>query len=453
MSGCRKPWCLVAGVVIGGMLALGGWLWSRSRIPEPPPVSFEGVDPAVREAVVRAQEEVRRRPRASEAWGRLGMVLRAHDFAGSAETCFAEAARLDAKEPRWPYLHGRSLAQQDREKAVAYLEKAAELCSDKPLAPRLKLAETLLDLGKIDEADKHVRRALQVEAENARAQLAAGQIALARGDLASAADHLRRSSASPFARQKAHALLASILRRLGRTDEAAVAVGQSRMPPADLDFDLLDPFIEEVFQVGVSKGHRLAAASSLQAQGRMPEAVGLLRGLARDYPDVWSEVTLAEALLRSGDFAAAAQAAEAGIRMSPDTAQAHFFLGVARFHLAEGRGHLSEKRAHLGGAMASLQTATRLKPDHAFAYNYLGQALRLEGRWAEALSAFQQAIRSQPHFADPHLHLANLWTDLGCIPLALMHLHDASRLTGSSDVRSARIQARAISSCMLRGVF
>src|SRR5262245_32478462 len=68
--------------------------------PAPPEPDLSGVDPAVRKAIEGARAEVKRAPQSAEAWGRLGMVLSSHIFAGEALACFAEAERLQPRDPR-----------------------------------------------------------------------------------------------------------------------------------------------------------------------------------------------------------------------------------------------------------------------------------------------------------------------------------------------------------------
>src|SRR5690349_21588977 len=80
--------------LLGGALpaaALGIANWRRTRTaeadliaaaaPEPPSVDPTGVDPAVLAAIDSARGAVRQSPRSANAWGRLGMILAAHNFA------------------------------------------------------------------------------------------------------------------------------------------------------------------------------------------------------------------------------------------------------------------------------------------------------------------------------------------------------------------------------------
>jgi tetratricopeptide (TPR) repeat protein len=349
-------------------------------------------------------------------------------------------------------LLGRSL-HRTPEKAVAYLRTAVQLCGDRPLGPLLKLAETLLELGQIDEAEELYRQALraapaELRIQDAQIQLGMARVAMAREEWQGAIDHLQRCTASPFARQQALNLLAAAYRRLpGRSREADIAAAQAQLPPADLDFSLLDPFVREVFQLGNSKNQRLAAAMVLKDEGRRDEAVLHLQKLALDYPDdVWPQIRLAEAQLGGGNFAAAVSAAQIALKRDPEAAQAHFYLGAALFHLVDQRRRQTGQTdtAQLHAAILSLRRATELKPGHGYAYNYLGRALQLDQRPGEACQAYLDALRSYPAFVDPHLHLAELWIESGWVPPALFHLHQAASFAARDDRRPQELLGQAL---------
>lgn len=442
----RRPvwtWGVLALILVAVAIA-----WWR-RVPAPPLVPLENIDPAVRAAVIEARTAVETAPRSAAAWGRLGMVLFVHEFSDAAQAAFAQAARLDPEEPRWPYLHGR-LLYREPERALAHLERAAKLCRDRPLAPRLKLAESLLELGRLDDAERHLRQAFAIEPQHPRVHLGLGQLALAREQWPVAVEHLLRTSSTPFARQKSLNMLATAYRRIpGREQDAVRAAAQAQLPPPDLSFDQLDDeFIQEVAQLGVGRNHRRAAARNLMTAGRLREAAPLLRSLAKDYPDdALTRVLLAEVLLRGEDWRGAADTAEAALRVDPVAAQAHFYLGVARFELAQ-----RQPNSRSDAAVEQLRRAVELKPDHGYAHNYLGRALQRAGRTAEAFAAYLDAVRCYPAFVDPHLHLADVWLDSGWALPAFIHVHQAFQAADTNDRRPAQALARTWLHWSLRGL-
>src|SRR5437868_5647204 len=125
--GCRPR---AGRVLLLGALALvgsalltgaGGYLWYQSTAPRPPALDLEGKDPAIVAAVQEARTAVLQASRSARAWGQLGMVLAAHQFTAEANACFAQAERLNPKEPRWPYYQGVALSLGDPEAAIPKL--------------------------------------------------------------------------------------------------------------------------------------------------------------------------------------------------------------------------------------------------------------------------------------------------------------------------------------------
>src|SRR5262249_26401188 len=149
------------------LLPLGGlgaaayvWLHWPPPVPEIP---LEGQEPEVVDVVGRARAAVVKDPRSADAWGQLGRVLMANELHSEiALDCFAQAERLDPNNPRWPYFCA-GILKVDKgkpEEAVRKLERAVALADAggvPPSAPRLLLAETLLSLGRADDAEVHFK--------------------------------------------------------------------------------------------------------------------------------------------------------------------------------------------------------------------------------------------------------------------------------------------------------
>ncbi len=160
----------------GAATAVAGW-WFLGRPPAPPtPPEAKGgqLDPAIAEAVRAARERVLKEPRSAQAWGDLGEVFLANELEDESRPCFAEAERLDPRNPRWPYFQaGPLLNRGDLESALPLLRRAAELCpaddDDAAAAIRLRLAEALLVLGRQDEAETQIEFALGRQPNDPRA--------------------------------------------------------------------------------------------------------------------------------------------------------------------------------------------------------------------------------------------------------------------------------------------
>ena len=134
--------------------------WLRSSPASPPPlVDLTETDPAVAAVVKAARERVLAAPRSGQAWGHLGKVLLANEYYREAQICLARAEQLDPRNPRWPYFQA-GINPANNPQAIAKLRRTIELCGDEPLTPQLRLAETLLAEGQVEEASKLFDRIL-----------------------------------------------------------------------------------------------------------------------------------------------------------------------------------------------------------------------------------------------------------------------------------------------------
>jgi tetratricopeptide (TPR) repeat protein len=412
----------VTGVAFGinyGMLA-----------PKPPAVRREGVDPAVVEAVEDACTSVRLRPWSGAAWGRLGSVLYMHDFNAEADACFARAERLAPREPRWPYLRGRSLAEYDPNAALSHLQRAVELCGDEPVAPRLQLAEMLLERGRLDEAEVHLRRVVERHPGDGRACLGMGRAAFAQGRWAESQEYLERSIAAAPAVKASHTLLAATCQRLG---DRQTAEQELRQAASLAEYAVWhDPFLGEAMALRRGREADLDRAKRLHQEGRVAEEIELLRRVVDAYPDsdgAWEKLGSAYDL--QGNPAAGERALRTAVRLAPNSVVARAQLGVALFH--------QEKYAE---AEASFREACHLKPDMAAAYYNLGLCLSREGEVKEAIKAFREAIRLKPDLAAAHVELGEALIWAGKRAEAVGPLRRALQLK-SEDGRARRLLEEA----------
>jgi tetratricopeptide (TPR) repeat protein len=433
----RRVVLLGVAVLAAAALAAGAWLrWARPRPapPVPPEVKADALEPVVLTAIGVARERALKEPASAEAWGDLGKVFLANELQDEANVCFAQAERLDARNPRWPYFQGGTWQSRgDYAAALPFLRRAADLCAGAEadnVVPRLLLAETLLTLGRADEAEAELRQAGDRRPDDARVHYDRGLLAAARQDWPAARDHLRRCLGSPYARQKACVQLAAVSRRLGEAAAAEDFRRQADRLPADLEWG--DPFVAEYLHWAVRKRARYRLAEQLEAAGRPADAVAVLGPLARDYPDDYlPHLTVGKLLGQTGDLATAEQALRTARRLAPDKVQVYYYLSLVLFRRGEEgerQGGGDRGRAAFAEAAAMARRAAALKPDYGFAHMALGLALKRLGRANEALAAFRQAVRCNPEFAEMHYHLGEALAESGRAEEARPRLEQALRL-------------------------
>ena len=156
-----------------------GWHWYTT--PTLPEVDLPVAAPAVAAAIEEAEREVRQAPRSGKAWGELGLVLYANEFAEQAHTCFMQAERFDPASPCWPYMQAPRLLVNDPEAAVLVLRRAvarSEPADLKHGTAELVLAETLFEKGDRTEAAALCRQVLAATPGHLRAEFDLGLIAL-----------------------------------------------------------------------------------------------------------------------------------------------------------------------------------------------------------------------------------------------------------------------------------
>jgi tetratricopeptide (TPR) repeat protein len=287
--------------------------------------------------------------------------------------------------------------------------------------PRLALAETLIRLGRADEAEDHLQFALRTDRENPRALFGMGCVANDRGDLPASRDYLQHSARLAPNFKSAHTLLAEVYRRLGDQEQAnrerALAASLSpKMHWPDPYSTLIGPPLRGQKEV-------IDRANALLKENRAQESLQLLKEMPPG-SDQWyrkhlqfgrayeklgdydaAEKAFREALRlkpgslevlaglgitlqRQGNFSAAAEQFRKALEIKPDAANLYFRLGRCLDRL--------DDRA---GAIEAMQNSVRYKPDAPIAYRELAKLLKLEGRTSEARAALEHALELEPNDA------------------------------------------------------
>jgi tetratricopeptide (TPR) repeat protein len=433
-------WSLLLG--LGLLLSLGAaWFLLRRTPPAVPQLSLERLSPVVVKAISRCRDDVERDPRSGPAWGRLGMMLMIHSLRPEAIRCLSQAADLDPREPRWPYLLGMQLALEEPDRALPPLRRSVELAARSDptnSTPRLRLAELLLQLDRPDEADQEYRTVQSVEPDNPRALYGLALVALARNDLPAAEEHLKKVAENPHTRQKACAHLAALLERRGSA-EASAYLRQANRPPPDLPWQ--DPYMDEIVRLD-------QAPEALYRQARKREAEeGELgyRDLTEVLPGARSQLALGGSRRRTGDLEGAEAAYRKALEYPEMRVATEFALGE---FLAEDAERLNDRpdqrdraRERAEDAVEHFRQALLLKADHAQAQLLLGRMFRLLGRRKDAINAFRAALDGHPELMEGHLLLGETLAEEGQREAARRSLEEAVRQSAQGDDRARKALA------------
>jgi tetratricopeptide (TPR) repeat protein len=409
------------GLTVLALTVLGGswWIWGRTSevpVPDPPKIDLTGYDPAIVAVVNQARDELVKSPRSSAAWGRFGMVLRAHNFRDEARHCWEVAERLDPTEPRWPYYLGVFFLEQKPSEALPKFMRAVELCGDDPPCVRLQLAEMLLSEGQLEDAQKHFERIFERHPTDPRARLGLARLKLQRDRPGESLELLSAPGGVAFGKKAFHQLRAQVQQQLGNKEAAEEELRQAADLPKDPAWP--DRFLEQVSSLQVGQHGRNQSAARLLDQGQVKEAHMLLEQIVRDYPDSeqgW--LLLGKTRLQLHLGAEAEKALRKAEKLAPESPDVQCHLGVA----------LLQQDQHQA-ARTHLSKAIELKPDYAEAYYCLARCLVKAGDRPAAIEALRSAVRHKPQFGDAHLFLGELLVQAGDYTEALTPLQDALRL-------------------------
>jgi tetratricopeptide (TPR) repeat protein len=429
-SGKRLLLLVAVAVLLAGAAAGGYFAW-RPRPPAVPDVPTEGLDPEVAAAIQEARAAVAARPRSAGAWGHLGMVLFAQQMYVPCVAPFAEAERLDGRDPRWPYFRGLARALSKPDEGIVLLERAAKLAPG-DLSVRLRLAEEYLKLDRTDEADALFRELLAEHPNNPRALLGHGQILSRRGRWREALPPLRAAAQSPTARRSARVALAEAYSRLGDTQAAEAERQGAAATPEDLSWP--DTFLAEARTLQTGLQPRINLALDFATKGQYPEALDLAGRVLRDHPGSdEAHLGMAKILIQVRRFDEAERELRQAVRLGPELVEGHFLLA----------GVLTVRKDY-PAAERAWRRAVALRPAYGLAHHNLGDCLLKQGKKPEALDAFRAAVRCRPDLAAAQAELGALLLEGGHVEEAADHLGAAVRLDGKNErARGLLEQARA----------
>jgi tetratricopeptide (TPR) repeat protein len=436
-------------VLVGGVGAIGGWSrWRRLKAPDPPEIPLTDVDPQAADVIQQARAQVVKNPKSADAWGTLGKVLRGYDYREQAAVCFARAEVLEPSSVRWPYLQGEALIQSDREAAIPHLRRAAGVYEQSPavdnVAPWLRLGEVLLAVGRYDEAEISLRRALDMEPDDASIEasihLNLGLLALVRDDLKESRAQLLRCLDNPCSAQKASAHLAIVAERRGEPLEAAARSRSAASLPADAAWP--DPFLMECQRLAKGRSAQFRYVASLEAKGtpdKLREAVDLLQEMLQERPEYRVYVALGTDLGKLGDLEHAEAAFRAAIDLGPDNARACLQLCRLLFAQAERlkqtNGDAAKVEAQFRESGKYAEKVLACKQNDALAHVYLGMSRQYLGEHDQALVSLRRAVQCGPELVEPHLRLGEVLAEDGQFPEARRQLEIAAELAAPTDTR------------------
>lgn len=401
-----------AGIVTLSLIG-GGWALARrhSRINAhlPAAPATEDRPEAFSEAHARIRGQVTRWPGSMDALGKLAGLYHANGLLQEATRVYAALETLQPREPRWAHRHAVILAGYGEvEPSATRWNRVMTLAPDY-LPARLRLGDLLLKADRPAEAAALWTEALRRVPDQPYALLGLARIEVEGGRWTEARARLERVVAlTNYA--LGYDLIVSVCERQGDLARAAEIRARAKASGAYREFP--DPWIDELIDV-CHDAYRLSLEAGRDARGGNPTRARQLleRAIALSPSDVTHRFQLAGLLLEARDAAGAQQQLERCTQLAPT--------------FADGWAHWAALRQQAGdaaGAARIVANGLQHCPDSPGLHLMRARHLRDAGHAADALSAYQMAIRLRPNEADAYLELATTLFRLERVPEGLTWL-------------------------------
>jgi tetratricopeptide (TPR) repeat protein len=379
-----------------------------AELPELPKLNMSDFLPAVHHQIQDADAAARAHPQSAEASGELGMVLDTYQQYDSAAVCYERARRLDARSFRWAYYLGTLRVHQGNYGQAAVTLREALRLAPAYLPARLKLAESLLATGNLQESGDIYKEILKRIPQSDDGDIAAkaealygmGRVEAALGQTAAAAESYRKACGLFPAYGAAQYALALAYRKLGEPERAephfrAYEANTTVTPPLE------DPLLAAVQALSLGAEPHLLRSVELEQQGRLTEAIAEQeQALVIDPHNVQANINLISLYARHGEADKAEQHYQAAERLNPNRADSYYNHGV----LLLRQGKYSE-------AEQAFRHALEINPFYAEAHNNLGILLERQGRTEGALAEYEASLDNQPNSRLAHYHIGKLLVD------------------------------------------
>ena len=331
------------------------------------------------------------------AYAQMGAVYARASLYDAAAIAFYDAAQLAPKDSRWLYLRG-VIARQQKLNADARADFEAALALDQVYLPiRLRLADTVSELGDLEGARKILDAAPAAAKEQAALLAMLARIEVKQRRTAEAIEHLKRALALEPQANALYADLADAYTAQGNSAQANEARGKA----GNAQPTLADPLIAGIYQQTPElKGTPLEQARQLMSRGEIGAAYAKVQDVLKSNADDVEALALA-----------------------------------ARIDALVGRHD---------AAQSEVSHALKIKPDSAVANLTQGMVHEFAGDDASAYTWYQRSARQDARLADTQLLLGNVEMRRAHYAEAADHYRQLAALTDESVELTGRLVAAQV---------
>ncbi|MGA7293102.1 MAG: tetratricopeptide repeat protein [Terriglobales bacterium] len=305
-----------------------------------------------------------------ESYGALGQVYQAYGFDDAARVSYENAAKLDAQSFRWHYYAGY-LEQRigDNDSAVRSYQRAQAIRPKDPYV-LLRLGNVELSANHTDLAKSWFLKSMAQPGPAAAALMGLGKTALVEHDYSSALKYFKQALAREPQASSLHYQLAMAYRGLGDADQMQKEL-QAR---GDAEPTVKDPLLDQINLLKQGKTGLLERASKAMHEGRFSDACAAYREMIRlDPNDAIAHRYLGIALAKSGNLTEAIQEYERAMRLDPNSAPTHYSMGILLIHTGKEEA-----------AIEHFREASKLDPGLVATHFQLANLLMRQGRDEDA---------------------------------------------------------------------
>ena len=367
-------------------------------LPQIPALTLNDFPAEVRDQLQQAYTGARQGPRKAEAVGKLGMLLDLYDRPDQALACYQRASQLNPGSFEWLYYLASLLGKQKKHAEAAAAFKQALRLDPAYLPARLKLAESLLDAGEVEESHAVYAEIVEELPGTAEAYYGLGRIAVLRGDPAAARESFRKACELFPTYGPAHYALAQVDRKLGKITDAEQELAlyahhEAVVPPID------DPLRDQLRKLDMRAAAHLERGLQLEQVGRLKDAIAETEEALRLDPSlIKAHINLLILYGRTGNREKAEEHYQAAVKLNPTQFPDAYY----------NYGELLSMEGKLDEAEQAFRKALAISPSYAAAHNDLGNVLERQGKLSEAAAEYRKAIEGDAGFRRGHFNLGRL---------------------------------------------
>jgi len=313
-------------------------------------------------------------------------------------------------------LFREAIAAQQRGDDATAIQKYEELLKVQPdiVEARANLGVVLVRQGRFDEAIAQYRAALAKNEANGAIRLNLALAYYKKGAFSEAVEQLQTLRAANPQDARVAALLGDAYGHLGQDDKAIEVLRPAQAAhPDDLGLAWL-------------------LGSALIRTGQSREGLELVERVAKAGNNAEAYLLAGQTALRLNEFERARDDSDAALRLNPQLPGALTLRGMVLPYLGDDQGAIAALRkaleanpddfdAHLNlgavlhtarqldDARQHLKRALELRPDSNMARYEMARLERTEGKLEAAAMDFEQVIRNDPAWAQPHIELSALY--------------------------------------------